>query len=314
MISGGSTFLILGLVVNASSLVRAFNPQTSSQWMNRNGQTISQSPLSYGPRKEVACRMAFGFGGGSSSTSATIPSSTNIRDSQAINGIKAAVASPRNPSMPLIECEFPALQALNKLGDGSLRSTREAEQANLAFASKVLKALAPLPFLGPKTWLLVSSSSSNAFLRDATSKAKNCGARIHSLRDGLPPVDAGDVCLLVTPSVKSDYDAAQTIATSGEVGAVIVQNGFAKNPKSIPATATMAYFLKPLTYNSQVAGFLLRQYPGKWSTVDAVSKQVLGTCDDSEILVKNTNTPDLRPSGRLVQKSVDDRAIQARKK
>lgn len=186
---------------------------------------------------------------------------------------------------------------------------------------------------------MVSASSSNAFLRDAAAKAKICGASVHSLKDGLPEVGTGDVCLLVIPSVKSDYDAAQKIAAAGEVSAVIVQNGFAKvilrsafhfclifpycliyiffffyrqNPKSIPATATMAYFLKPLTYNSQVAGFLLRQYPGKWTTLDAVSKEILGAVDDAEILVRNTNTPDLRASGRLVQKSVDDRAIQAR--
>lgn len=75
----------------------------------------------------------------------------------------------------------------------------------------------------------------------------------------------------------------------------------------------MAYFLKPLTYNSQVAGYLIRCYPGKWATVDAVSKQVLGSFDDDEILVGKTNTPDLRESGRMVQKSVDKRAIQARR-
>ena len=77
--------------------------------------------------------------------------------------------------------------------------------------------------------------------------------------------------------------------------------------------ATMAYFLKPLTYNSQVVGFLTRNYPGKWSTIDSFSKQILKTYTDDEILVRNTNTPDLRESGRLVQKSVDERAIQSRK-
>lgn len=75
----------------------------------------------------------------------------------------------------------------------------------------------------------------------------------------------------------------------------------------------MAYFLKPLTYNSQVAGYLTRCYPGKWTTIDAVSNQVLGTFDDDEILVGKTNTPDLRESGKMVQKSVDERAIRARR-
>lgn len=74
----------------------------------------------------------------------------------------------------------------------------------------------------------------------------------------------------------------------------------------------MGYFLKPLTYNSQVAGFLIRSYPSDWTVLDAVSKEVLGKFSDDEIRVKNTNTPDLRASGKLVQSSVDQRAIRAR--
>lgn len=74
----------------------------------------------------------------------------------------------------------------------------------------------------------------------------------------------------------------------------------------------MGYFLKPLTYNSQVVGFLTRSYPGKWTTLDAMTKEVLATFNDDTILVRGTNTPDLRESGKLVQKSVDDRAIKAR--
>ena len=76
----------------------------------------------------------------------------------------------------------------------------------------------------------------------------------------------------------------------------------------------MAYYSKPLTYNSQVAGFLIRSYPSLWTVLDAQSKAVLGSFTDGEILVDKTNTPDLRESGRLVQKSVDERAIQARAK
>ena len=76
----------------------------------------------------------------------------------------------------------------------------------------------------------------------------------------------------------------------------------------------MAYYNKPLTYNSQVAGFLIRSYPSLWTVLDAQSKAVLGSFTDSEILVDKTNTPDLRESGRLVQKAVDERAIQARAK
>ena len=80
----------------------------------------------------------------------------------------------------------------------------------------------------------------------------------------------------------------------------------------------MAYFLKPLTYNSQIAGYLTRTYPDPWTVVEAPTSQkagassVLETFVDTEILVPGTNTPDLRASVRLVQKAADERAIQSR--
>jgi hypothetical protein len=76
----------------------------------------------------------------------------------------------------------------------------------------------------------------------------------------------------------------------------------------------MAYYLKPLTYNSQVAGYLIRIYPNNWTVLDAVTQKPLGSFTDAEILFGGTNSPDLRGSGRLVQKSTDDRAIAARQR
>lgn len=250
------------------------------------------------------------FFGTSPSAKAKIPTSPSDRDNQAIGGIKAAIASPKVPSCPLIEVEFPPLKELNKLGDGSLRSAIEVEKANLAFASKLTKSISPVSFIGPKTWLLISSAASNAFFSAAKKAAGS--ATVHSLKDGLPSVGKGDVCVLVTPSSRSDYEAAKTIASPDGADAVVLLNGFAKDQKSVPGSATMGYFLKPLTYNSQVVGYLIRLYPGKWATIDAVSNEILGTSDDEDILVPGTNTPDLRQAGRLVQKSVDDRAIRAR--
>ena len=75
----------------------------------------------------------------------------------------------------------------------------------------------------------------------------------------------------------------------------------------------MAYFLKPLTYNSQLVGYLARNYPKDWAVIDTVSKAVLKTYSDKDILFGKSNTPDLREPGKLVQKSVDQRAIAARK-
>jgi hypothetical protein len=74
----------------------------------------------------------------------------------------------------------------------------------------------------------------------------------------------------------------------------------------------MAYYLKPLTYNSRVAGYLIRSYPSSWTVLDSFSKEVLATFTDNDILVKGTNTPDLRDSVRLIQKKSVDDAIRYR--
>ena len=69
-----------------------------------------------------------------------IPKSTKERDNQAIQSIQKAISAPRNKNFPLIECEFPPLSSLNKLGDGSLRSTIEVEEVSdiyTLFASNV---------------------------------------------------------------------------------------------------------------------------------------------------------------------------------
>ena len=127
-----------------------------------------------------------------------------------------------------------------------------------------------------------------------------------------PKVSPSDVCLLVSPSSRNDYEAAEKLASMCK--AAVVVNGCAKDANSVPERATMAYFLKPLTYNSQVVGYLTRAFPSPWTTIDVASKKVLWSVDDKEILVKGTNTPDLREPGRLVQKSVDERAIKARQR
>lgn len=74
----------------------------------------------------------------------------------------------------------------------------------------------------------------------------------------------------------------------------------------------MAYYLKPLTYNSQIAGYLIRCCPGPWTVLDAAGRTVLATYSDADILVPGTNTPDLRAAVRRVQKDADERAIRER--
>lgn len=265
-------------------------------------------PATCGPTSATQTFL-FNLGAGASGgKSAKIPSSTNDRDNAAIAAVKAAIQKPRNPSCPLVECEFPALAQINKLGDGSLRSSLEAEDANIAFVNKLVGGIST-PFFGPSVTLVMSSSASNALIKKVQKKVK--GASVFSLKDGVPGVQGKDnVCVFFTPSSKRDYQAASTLAEYG--CPTVVVNASFKDLKSIPASATFAYFNKPLTYNSQVAGYLIRSYPSLWTVLDAQSKGVLGSFSDEQILVDRTNTPDLRESGRLVQKSVDERAIRAR--
>ena len=264
----------------------------------------------------------FNFGGGGGSgrsggtSTATVPKNPSARDNQAIASIKASIASPKTPSFPLVEVEFPPLAALNKLGDGSLRSAKEAEDANCAFAVKVAKSIS-IPFVGPKTYILTSSAAPKSLATSVAGKAGGSAAVV-SLKDGVSADELSSstdaVVIFLTPSTTGDYRAAEAMASSGSVGGVVIVNGFAKDNKSVSGEATMAYFLKPLTYNSQIAGYLVRSYPSQWSTIDAVTNQVLGSFTDDEILVSKTNTPDLRCAVRLVQKSFDERAIEARRR
>lgn len=257
----------------------------------------------------------FNFGGGGGGGTASIPATPSARDKAAIESCKKAVDRPRTADCPLIELEFPVLAALNKLGDGSLRSAMEAEDANLAFVGKLARGIAPfsLPFGGSSVSIALSSSAGNSFRSKADKIAKGSATVLSASSPSLAEdVGRDGICIFVSPTSRGDYTAAQQLARSGSAKAVVIVNAFAKDPRSVPGDATMAYFLKPLTYNSQVAGYLIRSYPSDWTVLDATTKAVLGTFSDQEILVSNTNTPDLRASGRMVQKSVDERAIAAR--
>ena len=250
---------------------------------------------------------------------AKIPTSPTDRDNAAIASIRTAISKPRVPSLPLIECEFPSLASLNKLGDGSLRSSLEAEEANIAFVVKLVRGISsPIPLLGPRIAVVISSSAAVS-MTEKIRKRVGGFASVYSLKmgGGIPNEDGGgvkkkgSVCyIFITPSSKSDY---RTAIDQAELGyPTILLNGKFKDTKTIPGSATMAYFNKPLTYNSAVAGYLIRSYPGPWTVLDAQTKAALGSFTDEEILVEGTNTPDLRESGRMVRKSVDNRAIEAR--
>ena len=151
-----------------------------------------------------------------------IPKSSAMRDTQAIESVKAAIKAQKS----FLEIEFPALEQLNKLGDGSLRSAKEAEQANLAFLSKLVKGIKPLPFMGPNICLVTSSAASKSFQTAANTLAGGLGITACSLRDGIPAQSTSkDIILFLNPSSSADYTAA---ANASKTAISVIINGFAK--------------------------------------------------------------------------------------
>ena len=234
------------------------------------------------------------------------------------------MAKPRTPTFPYVELEFPPLAQLNKLGDGSLRSSLAVDEANIQFVGKLVKAIAPSmwnPFTSIKHITIVTSSSAtNSFrtkiVKTIVQQHKGSVTVLDSTTLSSSSSSSSEVYIFISPSSRGDYSLAEQVAKQAPhatTQAVIVVNGFAKAPNSVSGLATMAYYYKPLTYNSQLAGYLIRSYPSLWTVLDATTSDVLQTYTDPDILVPNTNTPDLRSSGKLVQQSVDARAIAARR-
>lgn len=76
-------------------------------------------------------------------------------------------------------------------------------------------------------YVLTSSAASNSFTSDATKKIK--GAKVLSLKNGVPDeITSKDICIMLTPSTRNDYQTAFNLAKSGEAAAVVIFNAFAK--------------------------------------------------------------------------------------
>jgi len=198
----------------------------------------------------VGCAGAFPFGGLGGTAVPQIPKSPRERNQQVVQAVQAALRSPRTPSFRLIECEFPAVAQLNKLGDGSLRSATAVEDANLETAQALVRALSPLlpGVFGPLVWLLTSTAATNSLQTKADKVAKAAGGNHHSLKRGLPAgVKSRDVCVLVTPSNGQDYEWAKRIANNGN--SVVLINGFAKvrTRQRILIKGRIQIVLQPLT-------------------------------------------------------------------
>lgn len=104
--------VVLAVIIISSDTVISFT-------IRHQGVKLNSMP------KTTLSMAMFDFG----SSKIKIPVSLNDRDNQAISGIKAAIKNYKN--IPLIECEFPPLGSLNKLGDGSLRSALEVEEVRI---------------------------------------------------------------------------------------------------------------------------------------------------------------------------------------
>ena len=109
-------------VLSILKLLIVLHSASSFSFFHHNNHQLKQKHTS---RARTLSMALFDFAS-SNGSAAKIPTSTKDRDNQAISGIKAAIKNYRE--IPLIECEFPPLGALNKLGDGSLRSAIEAEE------------------------------------------------------------------------------------------------------------------------------------------------------------------------------------------
>ena len=188
-------------------------PKRRSVFQTKQQQSSSQLFLFNFPSSSV--------GGGS----AKAPTSTANRDNAAINAIKSAIQNPRNKNYPLVESEFPVLANLNKLGDGSLKSATEAEDANIAFVAKLCSQVGN-PLFGPKVNLIISSSASRNFIDKVQKKVK--GANIFGIKDiaSSSSATSSGVCVFLTPSSKTDYQEARKLAEAG--CSTVIVNGLFK--------------------------------------------------------------------------------------
>ena len=173
-----------------------------------------------------------------------IPKSPAQRNSQMAQAVQSAISSPRVPSFRLLECEFPAIEALNKLGDGSLQSAQAVDEANIAACTKLVETIAFPPFLKPPVWIVTSRTASQRFVQRVQAKWSN----VHSLQQQGPVrPQPRDVFVFITPAGSADYQEAKRIATNGNT--VVIVNGFAK-VRWFVCLFVRSFFFLPARYRS----------------------------------------------------------------
>jgi hypothetical protein len=154
-----------------------------------------------------------------------------------------------------IEVEFPPITQVNRLSDGSASSQALVRRANVAYAAKAAARLEP-PAPGRLLLLCGDSATLSELGRAALPPRADAGL----LRDfDAAAVGPRDLAIVVTPA-----DARQWAAAAQAAAAVpaVVLNGACNN--GWPGFET-AYYLRPMTFNSGVCGYVVRQFPAAWT-------------------------------------------------
>lgn len=151
-----------------------------------------------------------------------IPTSPAQRNNQMAQAVAAAVRAPRSPSLRLIECEFPAVSALNKLGDGSLQSAQAVENANIAACVRLVQTLSFPPIVSPPVSVVLSRTATQRCIEQVQ---RQCPQVVVSAKTNIRP-QPRDVLVFLTPAGSADYQEAKRLAMNGNT--VVLVNGFAK--------------------------------------------------------------------------------------
>ncbi|GMH82206.1 hypothetical protein TrVE_jg10578 [Triparma verrucosa] len=243
-------------------------------------------------------------------------SSVSIKSSKAA-AIKSAITYfTIPPSNGLFEIELPLTQQLNKAGSGSLQDSLEIEDLNIQFAQELKTQLRKSS--GMDVVMLCPAGSSQRFIKTSNSPTLK-SLRLNpppppnpflSLFSSSPPppppppptLPPNTLYILLTPSSPSDYTLSSYLSLSSPL---ILLNGYLKTPSSIK-NAKWIYHRKPLTNGGLVSGHLLNEGEG-FKVVNAEGDRVIKVFKDEDIIVKNSNTPDLREAVKLAQVDMDDR-------
>uniref|UniRef100_A0A7S1GVZ0 DUF1995 domain-containing protein n=2 Tax=Hemiselmis andersenii TaxID=464988 RepID=A0A7S1GVZ0_HEMAN len=184
-----------------------------------------------------------------------------------------------------MEVEFPPIPSLNKLSDGSASSQRMVRNANVDFVLKVAEALSGS---GWGVWILCGDSSTR---EEVVKRSLPPNTQVALLRDGPPPSGPSDVLLVHPPADISQWDYSASLSASSPVVAL---NGQQHNGHS---SFEMAYYLKPMTFNSRTCGYLIRSLPGAWTVYDSQGADM--GVDVGFVQTASGFRPDLQAISRL---------------